>query len=317
MMYNEQMAKTVRSLPKPIEDLSDKEIERKKQIGMITTHVLNYFTREFTGDGFEWLLPVVFSKTTDPLWPDPGASIEKRVEVEIYDETVRTTLSMIVHKITACSLVYPKLFTLSPNVRIEKRERAVTGVHAYEFTQLDFEVRNASSREIRGWVEKLICGLIYELKKEEHMSLGRCSSLEVPEAPFKIYDMAEIDSEEGWERSFDEPVWIVNMAREFYDFEDFETGKWDNYDLFLPGYGEVLSGSKREWEYEKILKKMERDGVQKENYGVLLKLAKDQRLKQTAGAGIGVERLISWLVGAKHVGEVQPFPKIPGMVYEL
>jgi len=315
-MYNEQMAKTEK-MPKPIEDLSDKEIERKKQIGKITTHVLSYFTREFTGNGFEWLLPVVFSKTTDPLWPDPGASIEKRVEVEIYGETVRTTLSMIVHKITACSLVYPKLFTLSPNVRIEKRERAVTGVHAYEFTQLDFEVRNASSREIRGWVEKLICGLIYELKKEELMSLERCSSLEVPEAPFKIYDMAEIDSEEGWERSFDEPVWIVNMAREFYDFEDFETGKWDNYDLFLPGYGEVLSGSKREWEYEKILKKMERDGVQKENYGVLLKLAKDRRLKQTAGAGIGVERLISWLVGAKHVGEVQPFPKIPGMVYEL
>ena len=315
-MYNEQMAKTEK-MPKPIEDLSDKEIERKKQIGKITTHVLSYFTREFTGNGFEWLLPVVFSKTTDPLWPDPGASIEKRVEVEIYGETVRTTLSMIVHKITACSLVYPKLFTLSPNVRIEKRERAVTGVHAYEFTQLDFEVRNASSREIRGWVEKLICGLIYELKKEEKEEIGRCSSLEVPEAPFKIYDMAEIDSEEGWERSFDEPVWIVNMAREFYDFEDFETGKWDNYDLFLPGYGEVLSGSKREWEYEKILKKMERDGVQKENYGVLLKLAKDRRLKQTAGAGIGVERLISWLVGAKHVGEVQPFPKIPGMVYEL
>jgi len=315
-MYNEQMAKTEK-MPKPIEDLSDKEIERKKQIGKITTHVLSYFTREFTGNGFEWLLPVVFSKTTDPLWPDPGASIEKRVEVEIYGETVRTTLSMIVHKITACSLVYPKLFTLSPNVRIEKRERAVTGVHAYEFTQLDFEVRNASSREIRGWVEKLICGLIYELKKEERRRLERCSSLEVPEAPFKIYDMAEIDSEEGWERSFDEPVWIVNMAREFYDFEDFETGKWDNYDLFLPGYGEVLSGSKREWEYEKILKKMERDGVQKENYGVLLKLAKDRRLKQTAGAGIGVERLISWLVGAKHVGEVQPFPKIPGMVYEL
>jgi len=316
-MYDEQIAKTVRTLPKPIEDLSDKEIERKKQIGKVTTHVLSHFTREFTGDGFEWLLPVVFAKSTDPLWPDPGASIEKRVEVEIYGETVRTTLSMIVHKIAACSLVYPKLFTLSPNVRIEKRERVVTGVHAYEFTQLDFEVRNASSQEIRDWVEKLICGLICELKKEELMSLERCSSLKVPEAPFKIYDMAEIDSKEGWEKSFDEPVWIVNMAREFYDFEDFETGKWDNYDLFLPGYGEVLSGSKREWEYEKILKKMERDGVQKRNYAVLLKLAKDQRLKPMAGAGIGVERLISWLVGAKHVGEVQPFPKIPGIVYEL
>jgi len=35
------------------------------------------------------------------------------------------------------------------------------------------------------------------------------------------------------------------------------------------------------------------------------------------GARIGVERLVSRLVGAKHIGEVQPFPKIPGVVYEL
>jgi len=35
------------------------------------------------------------------------------------------------------------------------------------------------------------------------------------------------------------------MPREFYDYENFETGKWNNYDLFLPSHGEVLSGSKR------------------------------------------------------------------------
>ena len=107
------------------------------------------------------------------------------------------------------------------------------------------------------------------------------------------------------------------MPREFYDFEDFETGKWDNYDLMLPKYGEVLSGSRREFEYGKMVKKLERDGVRKENFNVLLKLAKKGRIKPSAGAGIGMERLISWIVGAKHIGEVQPFPRIPSMVYEL
>jgi asparaginyl-tRNA synthetase len=85
----------------------------------------------------------------------------------------------------------------------------------------------------------------------------------------------------------------------------------------LPRYGEVLSGSKREWEYEKIVTKMQRDGVAKENFALLLRLAREQRLKPSAGAGIGVERLLSWIVGARHIGEVQPFPKIPGIVCEL
>jgi asparaginyl-tRNA synthetase len=40
-------------------------------------------------------------------------------------------------------------------------------------------------------------------------------------------------------------------------------------------------------------------------------------LKPSAGAGIGIERLVSWITGAKHIGETQLFPKIPGIVYDL
>ncbi|MEM2118845.1 MAG: amino acid--tRNA ligase-related protein, partial [Candidatus Bathyarchaeia archaeon] len=59
------------------------------------------------------------------------------------------------------------------------------------------------------------------------------------------------------------------------------------------------------------------DHVKHENYETLLKLAREKRLKPSAGAGIGVERLVSWLTGTKHVGETQLFPKIPGLVYDL
>jgi asparaginyl-tRNA synthetase len=114
-----------------------------------------------------------------------------------------------------------------------------------------------------------------------------------------------------------DPIWVTNVPREFYDFEDFKDGKWDNYDLLLPQYGEVLSGSRREWEYSKMMRKMGRDNISKENYELLLTLAKEGRLKPSAGAGIGIERLVSWIVVAKHIGETQPFPKIPGIVYDL
>jgi len=314
------------NLPKPLDELSSVEIENKRLIGKVTTYVLKYLSSKFVDYGFEWLLPVVFSKSTDPLWPDPGASIDKKVEFEIYGETVRTTSSMIVHKMVACSLAYPKLFTFSPNIRIEKRERAHSGIHAYEFTQLDFEARHASAQDIRSLVEKILSELIESLKKdlrEELINLGRYKTLRKIETPLDVYDRAELLKKYGdsWENkiisSSSKPVWITNIPREFYDFEDFESGYWDNYDLMLPGYGEILSGSRREWEYHKIVKKMDRDGIKRENYRLLLKLAKEGRLKPSAGAGMGIERLVQWLVGAKHVGEVQPFPKIPGVVYEL
>jgi asparaginyl-tRNA synthetase len=318
--------KETTELPKPLEEVMDTEIEKKSCTGRVMTHALKYLTAKFTSNGFEWLLPVVFSQSTDPLWPDQNASIEKRIEVEIYGKTIRPTASMIIHKLVACSLMYPRLFILSPNVRIEKAERARTGVHAYEFTQLDFEVRDATSASIRSFVEEVVCGLLKDLNSKMSDELSRLRTnhgLTIPAVPFRVYDRAELERDYGneWEarksQESDAPFWVVNLPREFYDFEEPETGMWDNYDLFLPGYGEVLSGARREFEYSKIMRKMEMNGVRKENYRVLLELAKKGRLKPCAGGGIGLERLVSWIVEAKHVGEVQPFPRIPGSVYEL
>ncbi len=289
------------------------------------TYTLRSLTSVFVEYGFQWLLPVALSQSTDPLWPDPGASIEKRIEVDIYGKTVRTTASMIIHKLVAASLAYPKLFIVSPNIRIEKGERAQTGKHIYEFTQLDFEARNATSKEMFALVEDALCTLIAGLKRDmkgELTALCR-DTLKVPKKPFKINERTELEAKYGsdWETGLaaeiDEPVWVTNIPREFYDYEDFKTGKWDNYDLFLPKYGEVLSGAKREWEYTKMLAKIERDQIRKENYALVLKLAKEGKLKPTAGGGIGMERLVAWITGAKHIAETQPFPRVPGTVNEL
>jgi len=54
-----------------------------------------------------------------------------------------------------------------------------------------------------------------------------------------------------------------------------------------------------------------------ENYKVLLSLAKEGRLLPSAGAGIGVERLLLWVTGIEHIGELQLFPRVPGIVLEL
>src|SRR5579875_3111123 len=69
----------IRNLP----DMSDRGLIQKKRYGYVTTFILQYITKKLTDKGFQWLLPVILSKSTDPLWPDPGASIEKRIQTEI------------------------------------------------------------------------------------------------------------------------------------------------------------------------------------------------------------------------------------------
>ncbi|NJE77508.1 amino acid--tRNA ligase-related protein, partial [Thermococcus sp. ES12] len=58
---------------------------------------------------------------------------------------------------------------------------------------------------------------------------------------------------------------------------------------------------------------MKKAGISLEAFKPYLEVAKAGLLKPTAGAGIGMERLVRFIVGAKHIAEVQPFPRIPGI----
>ena len=299
--------------------------EEKRAILAIQTEVLRTMTESLLERGFTWILPVMLAKVTDPLWPDPGASIEKRVEFEIYGKPVRTMQSMIIHKMTLASLGPKKFFALSPNIRIETRERAKTGSHLYEFTQLEIEIAQGGRDDVFRVFEALIKESIRAVKErmqDELKTLAR--DLTVPETPFKVYARPELEKKYGkqWAEVISEkatdPVWVTDIPREFYDFEDERSGTWHNFDLFLPeGYGETISGAEREHEHSKILRKLRRDGLKEEDYQFLLTLAKNGKLKPSAGAGLGIERFVRYVCGAEHVAQVQPFPRVPGIVPEL
>lgn len=298
---------------------------RRMAIFRIKTEILKAMADTLVGKGFYWILPIMLARSTDPLWPDPGASIEKRIELEIYDTRVKTMQSMILHKRVLVSLGPEKFFIFSPNIRIERRERGKTGRHLYEFTQLEVEIAYGKMEDVFRVYEDVIKESIIRVKEklgEELEILGR--ELRIPSPPFKVYKRRELEERYGkdWEdrvsRDSKEPVWVTDIPREFYDYEDEETGEWRNYDLILPeGYGEVISGAEREYEYEKIVRKLERDGLDKRDYQLLLNLAKRGLLKPSAGAGLGIERFIGYVCGVRHVAEVQPFPRVPGIVPAL
>jgi len=306
----------------PLRMIGDLDSGKKKAILGVQTKALSVMSGELVRKGFEWILPVTLAKSTDPLWPDPGASIEKRLEFEIYGEQVKTMQSMIIHKLVLASLGPKKFFIISPNIRIETRKRAETGSHLYEFTQLETEISDGKMQDVFRTYEDLIKATVKAVRAD--VSELRATELSIPETPFEVKSRRELEEAygEGWEKIASEkasdPFWLTDIPREFYDYQDEATGAWRNYDLFLPeGYGEVISGAEREWEYSKIVKKLERDGVKKDDYEFLLKLAKDGKLKPSAGAGLGLERFVAYLCGLTHVAEAQPFPRIPGIVPPL
>ncbi len=283
----------------------------------VQTRAVDYMTEYLISKGFRWLLPVMLSTVTDPLWPDPASeSAIRPPEIEAYGSRLRLMQSMIFHKQIAVAMGIDKLFILSPNVRLESRE-ADDGKHAYEFTQLDFEIAYGTMDDVMSLIEDMIVGLFRELRPVVWESFER--ELPKPKRPFKRFTLEEIKEEFGSEeeasRAMEDPFWIVDIEREFYDREDPERpGHFRNYDLYLPeGYGEVSSGGEREWEYEVIVRKMKRAGISLEAFRPYLEIAKAGLLKPSAGAGIGVERLIRYVVGARHIAEVQPFPRIPGV----
>lgn len=286
----------------------------------ITSRVLRHTADFFHANGFTQLMPVILSPITDPLGPDPGSSVIKTGEIEYLGQRLALTQSMILHKQLAVRRGIQKLFIISPNVRLEHPKRRESGRHLFEFSQVDFEIAHAKSKDVFHLMEGLFTFLLPKIGEEcapELELFGR--TLPKTSGAFPVYSTHELASKYGddWEipASLDaaQPFWALCHRREFYDKEDpREPGHYLNYDLIYPeGFGEALSGAEREHDYGTIMRKIGQDGLGKTRYAPYLEIAKGG-LTPSAGGGFGVERLVRFLSGAPHVGDVQLFRRVPG-----
>ncbi|MFC4652136.1 asparagine--tRNA ligase [Lactococcus nasutitermitis] len=81
-------------------------------------------------------------------------------------------------------------------------------------------------------------------------------------------------------------------------------------DLLAPeGYGEIIGGSERETDYEKLLEKVKEQGLAVEDYDWYLDLRKYGSVPH-AGFGLGLERMVTFVAGTEHIREAIPFPRM-------
>ncbi|MBR9680572.1 MAG: asparagine synthetase [Candidatus Altiarchaeota archaeon] len=296
-------------------------MDSKKLVGAlrVQSKALEAIHSGFRKKGFIELMPIVLSTTTDPLGPDPGSSVIKTPSIEYFGQSLVLTQSMVLHKQILATRGIDKFYIVSPNVRLESAHRKKSGRHLFEFSQVDYEIAHGTMDDVFSLTEDILRHTIKHVIKEcpdELATWGR--ELKVP-GPFKKFTTTQLHDKYGkeWEslasKDLQDPFWTISHKREFYDAEDEDRpGFYKNYDLVYPeGYGEALSGAEREFKLERILMRIKRDGFSLKDYEPYLKYAR-AGFVPTAGAGFGVERLTRFLVGAKHVGDIQPFRRVPG-----
>ncbi len=298
----------------------------EKEILGIESEILRFGVDYFQDKGFTQLLPVMLSPITDPLGPDPNSSVIKTGEIEYCGQKLQLMQSMILHKQIAISKGLDKIFILSPNIRLEHPKRMKSGKHLFEFTQLDFEIKDAKMTDVFELMEEYYSKLFIHLKKTKSKELKILKRV-LPEMklPFPKLHTRELIEKFGeyWElkasKYYKIPFWAISHKREFYDKSDpKKSGEYFNYDLVYPeGFGEALSGGERDHEYKILMKKIKDHKLDQKKYEYYIKLAKAGKLKPTAGAGFGIERLTRFVCGLKHVGEVQLFKRIPGKRVEV
>ena len=116
------------------------------------------------------------------------------------------------------------------------------------------------------------------------------------------------------EEIFKRPVFVTDYPKEIKAFymEQNPDGKTvAAMDCLVPGIGEIIGGSQREEDYDKLLTRMKELGLKEEDYGFYLDLRKYGTTRH-AGFGLGFERCVMYLTGVSNIRDVLPFPRTVG-----
>lgn len=116
------------------------------------------------------------------------------------------------------------------------------------------------------------------------------------------------------EEIFKRPVFVTDYPKEikaFYMKMNPDNKTVAAVDCLVPGIGEIIGGSQREDDYDKLVARMDELGLKKEDYAFYLDLRRFGTTRH-AGFGLGFERCVMYLTGMSNIRDVLPFPRTTG-----
>jgi len=234
----------------------------------------------------------------------------------------------------AAAAAFGKIYTFGPTFRAEKSK---TRRHLTEFWMIEPEVAWNDSADNMRLQEDFISFIVQrclERRGAELKELERdIAPLERVKAPFHRVNYTDAvaavqkkgstttwgddlgaEDEALLVEDYDRPVFVMNYPKEAKAFymkenpEDPRTVLCD--DCLAPeGYGEIIGGSQREDDYDKLLRRIHEEGLPVDAYGWYLDLRKYGTFVHS-GFGLGLERTVAWICGLPHIREASAFPRM-------
>ncbi|MGD8495678.1 MAG: asparagine--tRNA ligase [Gemmatimonadales bacterium] len=227
-----------------------------------------------------------------------------------------------------------KVYCFGPTFRAEKSK---TRRHLTEFWMVEPEVAWLDSEGNMALQEEFVAAIVarvLERRRAELAVLERdVGKLEAITAPFDRMSYSEAvaylqERGSGIEWGADlgaedetiltegraKPLFVYDypkQAKAFYmkeNPEDPRTVKCN--DLLAPeGYGEIIGGSQREDDYDRLLARIREEGLPEEAYDWYLDIRRYGSFPHS-GFGLGLERTVSWICGLDHLREAIPYPRM-------
>jgi asparaginyl-tRNA synthetase len=235
--------------------------------------------------------------------------------------------------VEAAAAALGKVYCFGPTFRAEKSK---TRRHLTEFWMVEPEVAfndSNANMQLQEEFVSYVVGRTLDRKREELKELERdMAPLERVQAPFgrisyseAVTRLNELGSDMTWGRDlggddetllakdYDRPVFVYNYpkgVKAFYMKENPEDPRTVlNNDCLAPeGYGEIIGGSQREDDYDKLLARIKDQGLDPEAYRWYLDLRKYGTFVHS-GFGLGIERTVAWICGIPHIREAIAFPR--------
>lgn len=245
----------------------------------------------------------------------------------------------------AFAQAFRDIYTFGPTFRAENSN---TTRHAAEFWMIEPEISFADLNDAMALAEDMLkyiiryvlehapeemeflnrfvdTGLLERLNHVLNSEFGHISYTEAVEILMKNND--NFDYKVSWgtdlqteherfltEQVFKRPLFVTDYPKDikaFYMKLNPDGKTVAAMDCLVPGIGEIIGGSQREDDYEKLLTRMKELNMDEEAYRFYLDLRKYGSSRH-AGYGLGFERCVMYLTGIQNIRDVLPFPRTVG-----